>query len=84
MADGNPEGESRVVALVGGRLIDGTGKDPLADSLVMLDGPVIQQIGKKDDVKNHPDAEILDVSDLTVMPGMIDAHCPISITTWNI
>jgi imidazolonepropionase-like amidohydrolase len=72
------------MALVGGRLIDGTGGDPLEDSAVLLDGPFIRQTGKKDDVKIPPDAEILDVSDLTVMPGMIDAHCHISITTWNI
>jgi imidazolonepropionase-like amidohydrolase len=74
----------RVVALVGGRLIDGTGKDPLDNSVVIVDGPVIQKTGKKDKVKIPPDAEIIDVCDLTVMPGMIDAHCHISITIWNI
>lgn len=84
MAEGRQAREGPVVALVGGRLIDGTGKDPLENSVVILDGPVIQQTGKKDEVKIPPDAVIIDVCDLTVMPGMIDAHCHISITIWNI
>jgi imidazolonepropionase-like amidohydrolase len=84
MAGGNQEGDSRAVALVGGRLIDGTGKDPLEDSVVILDGPIIQETGRKDEVKIPADAEIIDVCNLTVMPGMIDCHCHISITNWNI
>jgi imidazolonepropionase-like amidohydrolase len=76
--------ERRVVALVGGRMIDGRGSDPLEESVVILDGPVIQETAKKDEVKIPPDAEIIDVSDLTVMPGMIDCHCHISITSWDI
>jgi len=75
--------ERGVVALVGGRLIDGKGTDPLEDSVVILNGPVIQETGKKTEVKIPPDAEIIDVCDLTVMPGMIDCHCHISIITWN-
>ena len=51
--------ERRVVALVGGRLLDGKGTDPLEDSVVILDGPVIQETGKKDRVKIPPDAEII-------------------------
>jgi imidazolonepropionase-like amidohydrolase len=76
--------EERVVALVGGTLLDGKGTDPLEDSVVILDGPFIQETGKKGQVKIPPDAEIIDVCDLTVMPGLIDCHCHISITSWNI
>ncbi len=72
------------MALVGGRLIDDTGTDRLEDSVVILDGPVIRETGKKDEVKIPPDSRIIDVCDLTVMPGMIDCHCHISITIWNI
>ena len=84
MAERSQEGESRVVALAGGKLIDGTGKDPLDNPVVILDGPLIQRTGKKEEVNIPPDAEIIDVCDLTVMPGMIDCHCHISITNWNI
>lgn len=84
MAEGSQKGKRNVVTLVGGRLIDGTGNDPLEDSVVILDGSVIQQTGKKHDVKIPPDSEIIDVSNLSIMPGMIDCHCHISIMTMNI
>jgi imidazolonepropionase-like amidohydrolase len=77
-------GEAHVLALSGGRLIDGTGKEPLADSVLILNGAVIRDVGTKDTVRIPPGAEVIDVSDLTVMPGMIDCHCHISITTWSI
>ena len=75
----NVEGDG--VVLVGGRVIDGTGKDPLEDSVLIVSGPVIQKIGRKDQVKIPRDLEIVDVSGKTIMPGMIDCHCHISFTT---
>jgi imidazolonepropionase-like amidohydrolase len=56
----------------------------LEDSVVILDGPVIQETGKKNKVKIPRGAEVIDICELTVMPGMIDCHCHISIITWNL
>jgi imidazolonepropionase-like amidohydrolase len=76
--------DRRVRALVGGTLIDGKGSEPLPNAVVVLDGPVIREVGRKCKTKIPPGAEAVDVSGLTVMPGMIDCHCHISITTWSV
>lgn len=59
--------------LTGGYLIDGTGRDPLANAVVMIDddGKLVYT-GKSKPV--YPNAEIIDVSGRTIMPGLIDCH----------
>ena len=66
--------ESRVVALKGGRVIDGTGADPVDDSLVLIAGRKIQAVGPAGQLSLPLGAKVIDVSGKTVMPGLIDAH----------
>src|ERR687886_1835085 len=58
-----------------GTLIDGTGADPRHDVSLLIDGNTIVGIGEA-----PRDAEVLDASHLTVMPGMIDCH--VHLTSW--
>ena len=61
-------------ALVGATLIDGTGGPPLSDSAVLLDGDRIQAVGPRGAVEIPPQAEEIDLSGLTLLPGLIDTH----------
>ncbi len=61
-------------AIVGGNLIDGTGGAAQADSTVLIDGDRILEIGPKAAVTVPPDAEVVDATGMTVMPGLIDCH----------
>ncbi|MBS7619641.1 amidohydrolase [Candidatus Bathyarchaeota archaeon] len=61
-------------ALIGGTLIDGTGRPPIEDSVVVIKGDWISSVGIKGKVEIPAGAEIIDVSGKTVMPGLIDAH----------
>ena len=61
-------------ALVGARLLDGTGGLPLDDSAVLLDGDKIVAVGPRGAVDIPPQAEEIDLSGLTLMPGLIDTH----------
>lgn len=61
-------------ALVGAMLIDGTGGLPLADSVVLLDGERIVAVGPRFSVEIPPGAEEIDLTGLTLMPGLIDTH----------
>ena len=65
---------NKIIAFVGGRLIDGTGDAPLDDSIVIVQGEKIIAVGKSGDVEIPPQAERIDVTGKTVMPGLIDAH----------
>ncbi len=63
------------VALTGVRLIDGSGRDPVDDAVLVMEGPTIVAAGAAIEVRLDPDATVVDASGATVMPGIIDAHC---------
>ena len=60
----------------GGRLVDGTGAPPVAANVLLEDGAVVAVGAEADARANHARrADRLDARGLTVMPGLIDAHC---------
>ncbi|HLC29319.1 MAG TPA: amidohydrolase family protein [Dehalococcoidia bacterium] len=61
-------------AILGGTLIDGTGRSPLRDSVVLIEAGRVQAVGKKGEVQLPQGTEVLDASGKTVMPGIIDTH----------
>ncbi len=63
-----------VTLLRGGTLIDGTGRPPLPGAAVLIEGERIVAVGPAGAITPPPDADILDVSGKTIMPGLIDAH----------
>jgi imidazolonepropionase-like amidohydrolase len=62
-----------VLAIKTDRLIDGTGQ-VLENTLVLVDGDKIANVANIGDVAIREDAHVIDATDNTVMPGMIDAH----------
>ncbi|MDP6587635.1 MAG: amidohydrolase family protein, partial [Anaerolineales bacterium] len=62
------------------QLIDGTGKEPLENAVVVIEGERITQVGTADSVTVPDDCEIVDASSHTVMPGMMDAHVHVRMT----
>ena len=62
------------VALVGGRLIDGFGGPPLANSVILIEGDRIKAIGQVGNLSVPPDAEVISTEGMDVLPGLWDAH----------
>ena len=72
-------------AIVGGTLIDGMGSAPLADSAVVVgDDRRIQAVGPRAAVTVPEGAEIVDISGLTIMPGLIDCHEHLASFTYDL
>jgi len=67
--------KERPIALVGGTVIDGSGKEPVEQSTVLIDGATIKSVETKDKAKLPQDCEIIDVSGKTIMPGLMDCPC---------
>src|SRR5262245_27451119 len=65
-------------AIVGARLIDGTGSAPIADSVVVVDGDRITAAGPRARVPIPRDATLVDAAGKTLMPGLVDVHCHIN------
>ena len=62
------------IAIVGATLIDGSGRAPVADAVVVLKGDSIVAAGKRSQVQVPAGARVIDASGLVVAPGFIDAH----------
>ena len=71
-------------ALVGGRLIDGTGADPVDDAAVVIKGGRILYAGPRTAVEIPSTAEVLDLSGLTILPGFFNAHVHRALSTRNL
>lgn len=60
----------------GGTLIDGTGRTPIKDSIVVVEGSRIKSVGKEEEIEvpRGERVETIDVNGKTILPGLIDTH----------
>ena len=63
-----------VVAVRAGQLFDSKAGRMLTKQVVVLDGDKITEVGPEAQVKIPAGAQVIDLSQATVLPGLIDAH----------
>jgi imidazolonepropionase-like amidohydrolase len=69
-----PENTKPVVTIIGAKLIDGSGGDPIEDSVIVIDGTRIRTAGPRSHTPVPKGGEIVDGVGKTVIPGLVDAH----------
>jgi len=69
-------------ALVGATLIDGTGRRPIRDAVVVIRNGRIDCAGPRSRCRVPSGMDTLDVRGLFVAPGLVDAHVHYSQTGW--
>ena len=62
------------IALTGGRLIDGNGENPVPNTNIIIEGEAITKVGPAANTPAPENAQIINVTGKTVMPGLIDGH----------
>ena len=63
-----------VLVVQGGKLIDGTGRPPIENSVIVIQAGKFQAVGRSGEVAIPAGAEVIDVKGKTVLPGFIDGH----------
>ena len=62
------------VAIVGAQLIDGTGGEPIPDSVLLIRGDRVVAAGTRADTGVPAEADVVDGAGKTVIPGLVDMH----------
>ncbi len=64
----------KILVVQGGKLIDGTGRPPIDNAVIIIQSSRIQAVGRSGDVAIPAGAEVIDVKGRTILPGFIDGH----------
>ena len=70
---------ARVTAISGATLIDGTGRAPVADAVIVVTGDRITAVGPRGSTPVPPGATVIDATGKFVMPGMVDTNVHLSL-----
>jgi len=83
IARGFPGRRAGKLALIGGLLVDGTGREAIPDSVVVIDGDRITSAGPRTQVAIPPDTQAIDVTGKTILPGLWDMHAHFEQVEWG-
>ena len=83
VAAGFSAGGAPVTAIVGGRLIDGTGKPPIENSVVILREGKIAAAGPAAGTPLPEGAQVIDAHGKSVLPGLWEMHAHFEQVEWG-
>src|SRR3954469_12132042 len=66
--------EARTVVIRAGSLIDGAGAQPKRNQAIGIRGNRIVSVGDATSSQAPPDGQVIDLSNATVLPGLVDSH----------
>jgi imidazolonepropionase-like amidohydrolase len=69
-----PVAATGVIAIVGGKVIDGTPRAPIENGVVVVEGNEIRAVGARSQVSIPAGAHIIDATGASVLPGLADLH----------
>ncbi len=83
ISKGIPGSRAATLAIVGGTLIDGTGKAPVTDAAVVIRDGRIVALGPRTKVKIPKDANVVDAKGKFILPGLWDMHAHFEQVEWG-
>ena len=66
--------QTQILVLEGGTLIDGTGRAPINDAVIVVSGSRIQAVGSRGQISYPANARVIKTDGKTILPGLVDAH----------
>jgi imidazolonepropionase-like amidohydrolase len=74
--------KSGTYAMVGATIVDGTGRPPIADGVVLVRDGRIAEVGARSDVALPPGVATVAVAGRTIVPGLWDMHTHVTQVEW--
>jgi imidazolonepropionase-like amidohydrolase len=72
--------DERRLLIRNGTLIDGSGREPVPNNAIVVEDDRITHVGPTNNaVQEGPEDRVIDASGKFILPGLIDAHCHISL-----
>lgn len=65
------------------RVFAGRELELIQDGVIVIEGEHIVHVGPKLDSPPGPDAEVIDLGDMTVLPGLVDAHSHLGLSAFR-
>lgn len=83
-----PKPPDAIYLLKPAHIFDGESMQPHSDWVVLVRGEKIEAVGPASEIKAPPEAKVIELLGMTLMPGLIEAHShvllhPYSETIWN-
>src|SRR5262245_8526791 len=83
-----PKSPETIYFLKPAHIFDGESAQLHSDWVVLVQGQKIEAVGPANEIKAPADAKVIELPNLTLMPGLIEAHShillhPYSETLWN-
>ena len=75
--------DSKIIAVVGGNLVDVVNSTTLPNSVVLIENGIIKKVGKAGTIKIPQKAKIIDAKGKTVIPGLWDMHAHFEQAEWG-
>ena len=69
-----PLAQGQTLVLEGGTVIDGTGRTPITDAVVVIEGARITAVGARGEVSYPQGARIIRTEGRTLLPGLVEGH----------
>lgn len=73
-AEGAGRAQKSLLVIKGARVIDGTGRAPLSNAVVVIEGERIKSVFGAGERPIPAQARVIDATGKTILPGLIDAH----------
>ena len=70
-------------AFLADRLIDGSGREPFEQAVIVWDGERITGVGPRSAVSMPRGVDTTDLGDLTLLPGLMDMHVHLGARAGN-
>ncbi|MGA2184275.1 MAG: amidohydrolase family protein [Bryobacteraceae bacterium] len=83
LSGGMPHSHGGVLAITGATLIDGTGRPPVHDAVILVEGGRIRAAGPRGKVKIPAGATRFDATGRFVLPGLWDTHAHFEQVEWG-